>query len=91
MRVVLDTNILLSALISDGSLPFRIYQAWRSRRFDLVTAEIQLDALRRASRYPHLKAVRGPHRVGRMVNHLHRAIVIDLVPDLHKAADPNDS
>ena len=34
-----------------------IYRAWRSARFELVTATAQLDELRRASRYPKLKAI----------------------------------
>jgi putative PIN family toxin of toxin-antitoxin system len=91
MRVVLDTNILLSALISHDSPPAHIYRAWRNGAFDLVTASVQLDELRRASRYPRLRAVLEPHRVGRMINHLHGAIVLGSVPPLHEAADPNDS
>lgn len=91
MRVVLDTNILLSALISHDSPPARIYQAWRNGGFDLITAAIQLEELRRASRYPRLQAVLEPHHVGRMINHLHRAVVFDRVQQLHEAADPNDS
>ena len=42
MRVVLDSNILLSALISPHAPPHRIYQAWRQGRFELVTGTIQL-------------------------------------------------
>jgi len=57
MRVVLDTNILLSALISPHGSPDIIYRAWRAARFELVTSTTQLDELRRASRYPKLKAV----------------------------------
>lgn len=51
MRVVLDTKILLSALISPPGLPDIIYRAWRAGRFELVTSTTQLDELRRASRY----------------------------------------
>ena len=50
MRVVLDSNILLSALISPHGPPHRIYEAWRQRRFELVTTGVQLDELRRSSR-----------------------------------------
>lgn len=91
MRVVLDTNILISALISHDSPPARIYRAWRIGEFELITAEIQLEEIRRASRYPKLRAVLEPHLVGKMVNRLHRATVIDHIPQLHDAADPNDS
>ena len=37
MRAVLDTNIFLSALLSEKGGPAFIVEAWRSGRFDLVT------------------------------------------------------
>lgn len=49
MLVVLDSNVLLSALISPHGIPDLLYRAWRSGRFELVTSTIQLDELRRAS------------------------------------------
>nr|UVN18060.1 hypothetical protein pPsy0462a_00027 [Pseudomonas syringae] len=57
MRVILDTNVLLGALISPLGAPDAIYRAWRAKRFDLVTSTAQLDELRRVSRYPKLKAI----------------------------------
>lgn len=50
MRVVLDTNILFSALISPHGPPAAIYRAWRLARFQLVTSRRQLDEIRRANR-----------------------------------------
>ncbi len=35
MRVILDTNVLLSALLSPHGLPDTIYRAWQKDRFDL--------------------------------------------------------
>jgi len=93
MRVVLDTNILLSALISPHGAPHAIYQAWRAARFDLVTSSAQLDELRRASRYPKFKTVLQPHHVGAMVNNMSRSIMIEKLPDLPdeiELGDPND-
>ena len=91
MRVVLDSNILFSALISPHGPPHRIFQAWRSKRFELVTCSIQLDEIRRASRYPKFRDILKPHRVGRMVNDLHGAILIDKLSREFEAADPHDS
>ena len=45
MRVVLDTNILISALMTRGSPPDWIYEEWRHGRFDLVSTEQQIDEL----------------------------------------------
>jgi putative PIN family toxin of toxin-antitoxin system len=96
MRVILDTNVLLGALISPHGPPDRIYRAWQASRFDLVTSAAQLDELRRVSRYPKLKAIMPAHRIGTMVNNMHRAIVLDTLPQLPQlpdgieANDPND-
>ena len=91
MRVVLDTNVLLSALISPHGSPDVIYRAWRAARFDIVTSTMQLDELRRASRYPKFRAVLQPTRVGAMVNNLQRAIVLEHLPTDIEADDPFDA
>jgi len=94
MRVILDTNVLLGALISPHGPPDAIYRAWRAARFELVTSVAQLDELRRVSRYPKLKAILPAHRIGTMVNNLQRAIVLDALPPLPENVavdDPNDA
>lgn len=94
MRVILDTNVLLAALISRHSPPDIIYRAWLAARFELVTGVVQLDELRRASRYPKLKTILPPHRVGAMINNMQNAIVLDTLPRLPEAievSDPNDA
>jgi len=94
MRVVLDTNVLLSALLSPHGSSDTIYRAWRKGRFGLVTSTTQIDELRRASRYPKFKDVLQPYRVGTMVNNMRRAVVLDTLPSLPdgiEADDPNDT
>ncbi len=94
MRVILDTNVLLGALISPHGPPDAIYRAWRAARFDLVTSAAQLDELRRVSRYPKLKTILPAHRVGTMVNNMQRAIVLEQLPPLPEGVDttdPNDA
>ena len=94
MRVILDTNVLLGALISPHGPPDAIYRAWRAARFDLVTSAAQLDELRRVSRYPKLKTILPAHRVGTMLNNMQRAIVsaqLPPLPDGIEANAPNDA
>jgi len=94
MRVILDTNVLLGALISPHGPPDAIYRAWRAGRFDLVTSTVQLAELRRASRYPRLRTILPAHRVGTVVNNLQRAIVLEHLPPLPdgiETSDPNDA
>lgn len=91
MRVVLDTNILFSALISPHGAPDLIYRAWRTARFELVTSQVQLEEIRRASHYPKLQAVLQPTKVGVMINNLQRAIVLETLSAPHETDDPDDA
>lgn len=91
MRVVLDTNILFSALISPHGAPDTLYRAWRAARFEVVTSREQLDEIRRASRYPKLKAVLQPARVGTMVNNLQRTVILERLDIRDEANDPDDA
>lgn len=90
MRVILDTNVLLGALISPYGPPDIIYRAWRAARFELVTSAAQLEEMRRVSRYPKLKTILPAHRVGTMVNNMQRAIVLDNLPPPPNGMDLND-
>lgn len=90
MRVILDTNVLLGALISRYGAPDTIYRAWRSGRFELVTSVTQLEELRRVSRYPKIKAILPAHRIGTMVNNMHRALVLDDLPAISGGVEIND-
>ena len=47
MRIVLDTNILVSALIKKEGPPGRLLEAVRNGRFTLVTSDYQIGELRR--------------------------------------------
>lgn len=47
MRVVLDTNVLLSGLAYPASVPGRIVAAWRNGSLEVVLSHFILDELRR--------------------------------------------
>lgn len=92
MRVVLDTNILLSALIVRGTPPDQLYLAWRAGRFDLVSTERQLDELNQVSRRPFFRARMRPAEAGRMVNDVRRlAVMCDSLPAVDASPDPDDN
>ena len=90
MRVVLDSNVLISALISTASSPDLIYRAWRQKRFTLVTSKAQLAELRRASRYPKLQKVVPPREFGALINRLHGALVLNKLPRISLSPDAAD-
>jgi len=92
MRVVLDTGILIAALITKDTSPDRIYQAWRKRRFELVTSQWQLDEFSRVSRYPKLRKYLQPIEAGNLVNGLrHQAQFLEELPDVDLSEDPDDN
>jgi len=92
MRVILDTNILISSLISSYGLPEAIYRAWRAARFELVTSGFQLDEIRRASRYPKLRERLKPAQTGTLINSLRQqALVLDHLNLTIEVSDPNDA
>src|SRR5580704_5015274 len=46
LRVILDTNILLSALIRRDSIPASLMRAWHQNRYDLLTHSLIAGATR---------------------------------------------
>ena len=91
MRVVLDTNILISALLVQSGVPGTIYQAWTDRTFTLLTCNMQLEELRQTLRKPALAARIRPHQAGRLVNDLKRyAEGVDPLPFVKRSPDPED-
>lgn len=92
MLVVVDSNVLLSALIAPTGPPARIYEAWREKRFQIVTCPEQIAELRSASRYPRLANAIRPFKFGVVLNQLKMSqIEAKSIPRPHTAHDPEDS
>ncbi len=92
MRVVLDTNILISSLITSVSTSAQVLALWRSRRLDLLTCAQQLEEFARATRYPQVRARLSPAVAGALLNRVRdRAMVLENLPKLDIAPDPDDS
>jgi hypothetical protein len=92
MRVVLDTNVLISALISPSGAADRVYKKWRARDFDLVSCEEQLAEMRRVTRRPALRTLIKPAEAGRLVNQVqHLAVMVKPLPDVSASPDPWDN
>lgn len=54
MRVVLDTNVLVSGLMLPQSTPGKIVSAWKSGGFGLVLSEPMLEEISRVLSYPKI-------------------------------------
>lgn len=56
MKAVLDTNVLVSALLAPSGSPAAILRAWTDGAFELVASPKLLDELRRVLAYPKLQS-----------------------------------
>jgi uncharacterized protein len=91
-RVVLDTNVLLSALINPHGAPGRILLAWADHAFDLVTALEQLEEFGGVARQPSLRAQIPAARVGRLINDMRElALFVKPLPAVDLSPDPADN
>lgn len=91
MRVILDTNILLSGLISPAGIPARLIDAWLTGKFTLVSHQLQLDELRTVTRRDRVRVLIRPFEAGRLVNQI--AVIADIprrLPRVERSRDPHD-
>ena len=92
MRLVVDTNTFISALLAGTSLPAHLMVLWREGQFDLLTAPDQLDELMRVTRYPKMRARLQPALAGRLSNELRDlAVVVKQLPVVTISPDPYDN
>jgi putative PIN family toxin of toxin-antitoxin system len=92
VRLVVDTNILISALLAGTSLPAHLITLWRDGYFDLLTSAEQLDELMRVTRYPKIRERLTPALAGRLVNELRDiAVVVRDLPVVSVCNDPYDN
>ncbi len=92
MRVVLDTNVFISALLIEFSPPAQLVTHWRRSGFSLLTAFPQLEELRRVTRYPKISARIKPALAGRLINDLREvAVMVENLPVVEVSPDPYDN
>ena len=92
MRIVIDTSVLISALITSNTPPDLLYQAWKEGRFDLVTSQAQLDELKRVTDYKKLQRFITPNDVADLLSTIDScAVILATLPDVFYSPDPNDN
>ena len=92
VRIVLDTNILIAALITKGTPPDRLYQAWLRGEIELVTSTAQIaevaDVLARPRLQKYLDADEAAAILGNIDT---RALILDDPPEVDLSPDPKDN
>ena len=58
LRAILDTNVVISGVITDHGAPFQVLQRWRNSEFVLITSEPILKEVERVLNYPKIKQKR---------------------------------
>lgn len=95
MRVVLDTNLLLSGLMFPDGAPGRVVAAWRAARFDVVMSVHQLAEIGRVLAYPRIRRVLGwdDQRIEKFIRQIYvRVQIVDLHGiTVEVPADPDDA
>lgn len=92
MRVVLDTNILIAALITKGTPPDRLYQAWLRGQFEVVTSTAQLQEIAAVLARPRLQKYLDADEASVIVQHLDtRAVILRETPTVTLSPDPKDN
>ncbi len=92
MRIVLDTNILIGALITKGTPPDRLYQAWLRGEVQLVTSTVQLAEVTDVLARPRLQKYLDADEAAAIVENIDtRALILDDPPDVDLSPDPKDN
>ena len=92
MLVVLDTNVIISALLLPKSQPARIVTLWNEGKFTLLTAEEQIDELMRVTRYPKIRDKINPVSTGRLINEIRDlATIVNNLSVVNVSPDPDDN
>jgi len=94
VKIVLDTNVLVSGLLSPKGPPGRIVAAWDDSRFELVLSFAQLEEIGRVLAYPKIRRRTRwtDEEIGRFLEQLFlRARVIEPAADARSPVrDPGD-
>ncbi len=92
VRIVLDTNILVSVLITSGTPPDRLYRAWLRGEIELVTSTAQIAELAAVLARPRLRRFIDDDEAAAIVANIGaRAVILEEVPEVDLSPDPDDN
>jgi len=92
VRVVLDTNILISALITRNTPPDKLYQAWLRGEIELVISDTQVAEIYDVLSRPRLRRFLDADEADAIVENIAtRALIITELPVVNVSPDPKDN
>lgn len=91
MRVLVDTNVWISALINKLGFPARVLQALKEERFEPILSQVLIEELREVLSRPRLRKYVEEQDIEELVTLLRdRAIWVEPPGELHLCRDPED-
>lgn len=92
MKLVLDTNIFVSALLTKNTPPDQLYQHWVNGLFDVVSSDWQLNELKRVLGYKKLRPFILESEASLLIDNMDSIAIMvsDLVP-IEVSTDPSDN
>lgn len=95
MKLVLDTNIFISGIISPKSNAGKIIGAWEANNIEIITSDELIEEIKQVLKYPKIaKLVKwNDAKVEEFADYLHFfTTVVDISKiDYHFQQDPNDN
>ena len=93
IRAVIDSNVIVSGVLTKEGIPAQIIKAWREEKFELLTSLEILKELVRVLHYPHIAKHFDSSEIDGIIRLLQRYAVIvkkNLFLDVIKK-DPSDN
>lgn len=92
MRVVLDTNIILSFLLTRGETISSIFEAWDEGKFELLISEGIFQGIKRVLKYPKIKRLIKKFEADALLEKIKiQAVFIRVTEKLQVAPDKKDN
>jgi len=90
VKIVIDTNVLISAALSPSGSPAQIMSLWEEKVFEVLVSKPILAEYHRVFHYPHLPFP--PEKITKSLRHIqHTAVLVEQVEELAVvSADPHD-
>lgn len=92
VRILLDTNILISGILTLKNPPARLLDLWLDRRLELLTSEVQINELRDVLARPKIaQRFQGNEAEELLKNLKEEAIWAHDLPTVNVSPDPADN
>ena len=92
MRIVLDSNILVSSLISSLGPSAQLRNAWQEGKFELVACRQQVERLQAVLMRKKFAALFQPSDAAKLIEDIHAAaLLVEPRPGVAASPDPEDN